>query len=136
MFPARCLRLPLVVSSTGVGGWAERAFRARGRRRSADGRLTVSVAVGSNIMVESVPPGGRPVDTVRLAAGVLAPAANGRSAHAGCGGPVLDVEVAHPGLVVEVVVRHVRVVGGGVITTRPTGSRREAGSAGCRCDAQ
>ena len=30
-----------------VGGWAERASRTRGRCRSADGRLTVPVAVGS-----------------------------------------------------------------------------------------
>ena len=36
---------------------------------------------------------------------------NGRLVHGGCGGPVLDVEGAHPGLVVEVVVRQVRVVG-------------------------
>ena len=33
------------------------------------------------------------------------------SVHSGRGGPVLDVEVAHLGLVVEVVVRHLRVVG-------------------------
>ena len=40
VFSARCSRLPLVVSSTGAGGWAERASRPRGRRRSADGRLS------------------------------------------------------------------------------------------------
>ena len=40
-------RLPLGVSSTGVGGWAERACRPRGRSKSADGRLTVQVAIGS-----------------------------------------------------------------------------------------
>ena len=39
------------------------------------------------------------------------PGRNGRSVLGGCGGPVLDVEVAHPGLIVEVVVSHVRVVG-------------------------
>ena len=33
------------------------------------------------------------------------------SVHGGRGGPVLDVEVAHLGLAVEVVVRHLRVVG-------------------------
>ena len=36
---------------------------------------------------------------------------DGRSVRGGCGGPVLDVEVVYLGLVVEVVVRHVRVVG-------------------------
>ncbi len=36
--------LPLVVSSTGVGGWAEKASRPRGRSKSADGRLTVQVS--------------------------------------------------------------------------------------------
>ena len=30
VFSARCSRLPLAVSSTGVGGWAERASRRRG----------------------------------------------------------------------------------------------------------
>ena len=40
---------PLGVSSTGVGGWSERASRPRGRRRSADGRLTAPVAIGSII---------------------------------------------------------------------------------------
>ena len=50
-------------------------------------------------------------DAVRLAAGLLAPAANERSVNGGWGGPVLDVEVVHLGLVVEVVVRHPRVVG-------------------------
>ena len=49
MFFARCSRLPLVVSSTGAGGWVERATRLRGRRRSAGGRLTVPVAIGSII---------------------------------------------------------------------------------------
>ncbi len=51
----------------------------------------------------------------------MAPVAggNGRSVHGGFGGPVLDVEVAHLGLVVEVVVGHVQIVGGGVITTSP-----------------
>ena len=39
--------LPLVVSSTGVGGWAEKASRPRGRSKSADGRLTGQVAIGS-----------------------------------------------------------------------------------------
>ena len=36
---------------------------------------------------------------------------NGRSVHGECGGPVLNVEAAHLGLVIEVVVRHVRVAG-------------------------
>ena len=48
-FSARCSRLPLGVSSTGAGGWAERACCPRRRRRSADGHLTVPVAVGSII---------------------------------------------------------------------------------------
>ena len=74
---ARCPRLPLGVSSIGAGGWVERTFRPRGRRRSAGCLL-------------------RPHEW---------------SVHGGCGGPVLDVEVAHLGLVVEVVVRHLRVVG-------------------------
>ena len=34
VFSARCLRLSLGVSSTGAGGWVERASRPRGRRRS------------------------------------------------------------------------------------------------------
>ena len=74
---ARCWRLPPVVSSAGVGGWAKRAARPRGRRVSAGCLL-------------------RPHE---------------RSVHGGCGGAVLDVDVAHLGLFVEVVVRHVRVVG-------------------------
>ena len=37
------------MSSTGAGGWGERASRPRGRRRSADSRLTVRVAIGSII---------------------------------------------------------------------------------------
>ena len=39
VFSSGCSRLPLVVSSTGAGGWGERAYRLRGRRRSADSRL-------------------------------------------------------------------------------------------------
>ena len=46
---ARRSRLRLVVSATGAGGWDGRAFRARGRRRSADGRLTVAMVIGSII---------------------------------------------------------------------------------------
>ena len=49
VFSARCLRLPLGVSSTGAGGWVESAFRPRGRRRSAGGRLAAEVAIGSII---------------------------------------------------------------------------------------
>ena len=45
----RSFEAPLVVSSTGAGGWGERAYRPRGRRRSADPRLTVPVAIGSII---------------------------------------------------------------------------------------
>ncbi len=44
VFCARCSRLPLGVSSAGVGGVA-RASRPRGRRRSKDGRLTVPMAM-------------------------------------------------------------------------------------------
>ena len=51
----------------------------------------------------------RPVDAVRPGAGSACSGRNGRSVHGGCGGPVLVVEVAHLGVVVEVVVRHVRV---------------------------
>ena len=42
---------PWACRQSGAGGWAERASRPRGRRRSADGRLTVPVAVGSIISV-------------------------------------------------------------------------------------
>ena len=50
------------------------------------------------------------IDAVRLAAGwLLRP--HGGAVHRGCGGPVLDVESVHLPLDVEVVVRHVRVVG-------------------------
>ena len=49
VFSVGCLRLPLGVSSTGVGGWAERTSRPRGRFRSADGRLAVPLAIGSII---------------------------------------------------------------------------------------
>ena len=49
VFSAGCSRLPLVVSSTGVGGWVESASRPRGRGRSAGGRLRVPVAMGSII---------------------------------------------------------------------------------------
>ena len=49
VFSARRSRLPLVVLSAGVGGWVARAARPQGRRRSAGGRLTVPVAIGSII---------------------------------------------------------------------------------------
>ena len=49
VFSARCSRLPPVVSSTGAGGWVASASRARGRRRSVDGRLTVPATIGSII---------------------------------------------------------------------------------------
>ena len=49
VFSAGCSRLPQGGSSTGLGGWAERASRPRGRRGFADGRLTVPVAIGSII---------------------------------------------------------------------------------------
>ena len=77
VFSARCPRLPLGARSRGVGGWAKRAARPRGRRVSAGFLL-------------------RPHE---------------RSVHGGCGGPVLDVDVAHLGLVAGVVVRRLRVVG-------------------------
>ena len=67
-FSGRCSRLPLVGSSTGMGGWAEGASRPRGRRRSADGRLTVPVAVGS--IIESYEGGlGKPVRALPQSAG-------------------------------------------------------------------
>ena len=64
VFSARCLRLPLGVSSTGAGGWVERAFRPRWRRRSAGGRLTAEVASGGNAGVRGRSSG----DAGRLAA--------------------------------------------------------------------
>ena len=54
---------------------------------------------------ESRPPAG----TRRFAVCLLG--LQGRSVHGGCGGPVLDVGVAHLGQVVKVVVRHLLVVG-------------------------
>ena len=45
----RLLEVPLGVSSRGVGGWDERASRPRGRWRSADGRLTLPLGIGSII---------------------------------------------------------------------------------------
>ena len=49
VFSARCLRLPLGASSTGAGGWVERASRPRGRHWSAGGHVTAEVAIGSII---------------------------------------------------------------------------------------
>ena len=53
---------------------------------------------------------------------------NERSVHGGCVGPVLDVEVAHLGLVVEVMVGHLRVAG------RRISSRGRLSSTGGRVD--
>ena len=60
---------------------------------------------GGRVGQKNFPPAGR-----RVSAGFLL-RPHERSVHGGCGGPVLDVEVAYLSLVVEVVVRRLRVVG-------------------------
>ena len=80
----------------------------------------------SGIMVESVPPSDGRSGSPDGGGWVLRP--HDRSVHGGCGGPVLDVEVVHLGLVVEVVVRHLRVVGRGRDHDEP--ERRAGGRRG------
>ena len=54
-----CSRLPLGVSSTGAGGWVERASRRRWRRGSAGGRLVMRVATVDHQIVRAVLAGSR-----------------------------------------------------------------------------
>ena len=60
---------------------------------------------GGRVGQKNFPPAGR-----RVSAGFLL-RPHERSVHGGCGEPVLDVDVAHLGLFVEVAVRRLRVVG-------------------------
>ena len=88
----------------------------------------------SSIVAEAVPPGGRG----RGFAPRGETACSGRTGgqcNGGCGGPVLDAEVAYLGLFVEVVVRRLGSQDGGVITTRPDEAPAGGGVAVCRLDA-
>ena len=85
---------------------------------------------GGRVGQKNFPPAGR-----RVSAGFLL-RPHERSVHGGCGGPVLDVEVAYLSLVAGVVVRHLRVVGRRRDHDDPErGACGRRDTAGCRRDA-
>ena len=90
----------------GVGGFRGERGRVRPRavRPLSEAPPGCVVKRGGRVGRESRPRGRR------VSAGCLL-RPHERSVHGGCGGPLLDVDVSHLGLFVEVAVRRLRVVG-------------------------
>ena len=101
LLQAQIAILRVSVISGGKGG--------RGGLVLSAGRLRLPLGVSSIGAGGWAKRTSRPRGRRRSAGCLLRP--HERSEYGGCGGPVLDVDVAHLGLVVEVAVRHLWVVG-------------------------